>query len=312
MTAPDAAPPPEVLVVGSLNMDLVARTPRLPARGETVLGESFHTVCGGKGGNQAVACTRLGARTAMLGCVGSDAFGVELRGGLTQAGVDTAAVRVEDGASGVALIAVDADGHNSIVVAPGANALLRPEDIDAQRALLQACRIIVLQLETPLATVVHAAQLARSLGKQVVLNPAPAQTLPDSLLESVDWLVPNETEAALLSGVNVTSPATAHEAAEKLRARGVPRVLVTLGAQGVLALGPEGARHFAAPRVDAVDSTAAGDTFIGGLCSALARREALADAIAYAQAAAALSVTRTGAQSSIPTRAETMALLQNS
>lgn len=297
--------PAEVVVVGSLNMDLVARAPRLPVPGETLLGSAFTTVPGGKGANQAVAAARLGARTAMLGCTGDDAFGAELRAVLARDGIDVTAVRTAPGASsGVALIVVDEGGHNGIVVVPGANALLAPADVDRHEPLLASARIVALQLETPLATVAHAAARARALGKVVVLNPAPAQPLPPGLLACADYLVPNEVEAAMLAGFAVDSPERAAEAGRCLRARGARRVLVTLGARGVVAVSDDGTEHFPAPPAVAVDSTAAGDTFIGGFCAALVADRPLHEAIGFAQAAAALSVTRPGAQSSIPRRDE--------
>jgi ribokinase len=291
----------EVVVVGSLNMDLVARAPRLPVPGETLLGRSFATVPGGKGANQAVAAARLGARTAMIGCVGDDAFGRELRAGLESDRVDASGVRVAPGlSSGVALIVVDDSGRNGIVVVPGGNAELAPADVDRHEALLAAARVVVLQLETPLATVEHAARKARALGRTVVLNPAPAQALPPGLVACADYLVPNEIEAAMLAGLPVDSVESATEAGRRLRSRGAASVLVTLGERGVVAVTAEGARHYPAEKVQAVDTTAAGDTFIGGFCAALVRGRSLADAIGFAQAAAAISVTRPGAQTSIP------------
>jgi ribokinase len=292
---------PEVVVVGSLNMDVVARAPHLVVPGETVLGHSFVTAPGGKGANQAVAAARLGARTAMVGRVGDDAFGVRLRAGLEADGVDVRGVGTAPGVStGVAVIVVDDAGRNGIVVVPGANGLVTPADVDAQDEALRAARVVVLQLEIPLATVEHAARRARALGKTVVLNPAPARPLPADLVACADLLVPNEIEAAALSGAPVASVEDAIGAARRLRATGAGTVLVTLGDRGVVTLGPDGARHDPAPRVHAVDTTAAGDTFIGGLCAALVRGRPLAAAVAFGQAAAAISVTRAGAQPSIP------------
>jgi ribokinase len=296
---------PEVLVVGSLNMDLVARAPSLPVPGETVAGHAFATVPGGKGANQAVAAARLGARTAMIGCLGADAFGGQLRAGLEADGIDCAGVSTLAGvSSGVALIVVDDAGRNGIVVVPGANGRLTPADVDARRELVAGARVVVLQLECPLTVVEHTARLARSLGRTVVLNPAPARPLPPDLLACVDVLVPNEIEAAALTGAPVESVEAALEAGRRLRRAGAGTVLVTLGARGVVAVGPGEERHHPAPLVTAVDTTAAGDTFIGGFCASLVRGRSLAGCIAFAQAAAAISVTRAGAQPSIPHRHE--------
>jgi len=292
--------PPEVVVVGSINMDLVARAPRLPVPGETIGGASFATLPGGKGANQAVAASRLGARTAIIGCLGRDAFGAALREGLERDLVDTRGVRAVEGSSGVALIVVDDAGRNGIVVVPGANAELEPADVDAHAELFAAARVVALQLETPMATVLHAAARARALEKTVVLNPAPARPLPQGLIACADFLVPNEIEASMLTGLEVRGVEAAVAAAEALRAQGARQVIVTLGERGVVVATPQGARHAPAPRVKAVDTTAAGDTFIGGLCAALVAGRELFAAVDYAQAAAALSVTRPGAQPSIP------------
>jgi ribokinase len=293
-------PPVQVVVIGSLNMDLVARAPRLPVPGETIAGSSFATAPGGKGANQAVAAARLGAATAMVGCVGEDDFGVRLVAGLRADGIDVSAVRAVPGPTGVALIVVDEDGRNGIVVVPGANGAAGPAEVQRAEPLLAAARIVALQLETPIETVARAAARARALGKTVVLNPAPARPLPPDLLAAADLLVPNEVEAAMLSGRPAGTPAEAIDAARVLRERGARDVIVTLGDRGVVAVTAAGARHFAARVVRAVDTTAAGDTFIGGLCAALANGHALEDAIGWAQAAAAISVTRPGAQPSIP------------
>jgi len=292
---------PEVVVVGSLNMDLVARVARLPVPGETVPGSRFATVPGGKGANQAVAAARLGARTAMIGCVGDDDFGARLRAGLEADGVDCSALRTaESTPSGVALIAVDQAGRNGIVVVPGANGQLAPADVDAAERLIAGARIVILQLEVPIDTAVHAARRARALGRTVVLNPSPARPLPAGLLGCVDLLVPNEIEAAALTGAPVVSVDDAIAAGRHLRAGGAGTVLVTLGAAGAVTVAADGERHAPAPRVEAVDTTAAGDTFLGGLCAALVGGRTLAGAVAFGQAAAALCVTRRGAQPSIP------------
>ncbi len=301
---------PEVVVLGSLNMDLVARAPRLPVPGETLSGTTFDTLPGGKGANQALAAARLGARTALIGCVGDDAFGARLLEGLARDGVDCAGVRRAAGtSSGVALIVVDGQGRNGIVVVPAANGLLSPADVDARRALLAEARVVAFQLETPLPTVIHAARAARALGKAVVLNPAPAQPLPAELVALCDVLVPNEVEAAALTGLPVRTPEEAMAAGAALRAQGAGLVLVTLGERGVVSVGPAGARHHPSRPVAAVDSTAAGDTFIGGYCAATARGAALDEAVAFGQAAASISVTRPGAQPSIPWAREVEAAL---
>jgi ribokinase len=300
----------DVLVIGSLNMDLVVRAERLPEAGETLSGSGFATVPGGKGANQAVAAARLGARTAMIGRVGDDAFGAALRAGLEAEQVDCRGVRAVPGvASGVALIEVDAAGRNRIVVVPGANGRLLPTDVDAHGELLAGAKVMVLQLEVPMAVVAAAALRARALRKVVVLNPAPAVPLPPELLPAVDYLVPNELEAGALTGLRVDSREAAIEASRRLRARGARNVIITMGEMGVLAAGLGGVHHHPARPVRAVDTTAAGDTFIGGLCAALVEGRPLDQAIAFAQVAAAIGVTRAGAQPSIPRRAEVEAAM---
>ncbi|CAB3771119.1 ribokinase [Paraburkholderia solisilvae] len=296
-----------VAVVGSLNMDLVARAPRLPQPGETLAGQSFAQVPGGKGGNQAVAAARLGAQVAMVGCVGADANGAQLRAGLEAEQIDCAALETSERAStGVALIIVDAGSQNAIVIVAGSNGEVTPATLSRHEAVLAAADVVVCQLETPPDTVHAALAAAHRLGKTVVLNPAPATgPLPAQWLPLIDYLIPNELEAATLTGLPVRTPDEAAAAAAALRNAGARNVIITLGAQGVLAaLGDAAPAHFAAPRVSAIDTTAAGDTFIGGLAAQLAQRAPVGDAIRFAQRAAALSVTRAGAQPSIPTRAE--------
>ncbi|WP_211452437.1 ribokinase [Collimonas antrihumi] len=302
-----------IVIIGSINMDLVLRVPRMPHPGETLSGGRFQTISGGKGANQAVACARLSAdsvKVAMIACLGDDAFGVELRAALRNDGIDDSHVSTIAGeASGVASILVDASGQNSIVLAAGANDALSPAHIDAARNLIEQSRIVVLQLETPLATVRHAIKLAHELGKIVVLNPAPAPTLalPADLLAQVEYLIPNEIEAAMLAGLSAASldnDAAIEAAVAKLRTNGSANVLVTLGEKGVYAALSSGSIHFAAQPTKALDTTAAGDTFIGGFVAALAEGRSEADAIAFGQRAAALSVARIGAQTSIPYRHE--------
>nr|WP_241018408.1 ribokinase [Paraburkholderia sp. Tr-20389] len=288
-------------------MDLVARAPRLPQPGETLAGHAFAQVAGGKGGNQAVAAARLGAQVTMLGCVGADANGAQLRAGLAAEGIDCAALETSPAApTGVALIIVDDGSQNAIVIIAGSNGEVTPETIARHEAALAAADVVICQLETPPAAVHAALATARRLGKTVILNPAPATgPLPADWLPLIDYLIPNELEAATLTGLPVTSPQEAQAAARALRHAGARNVIVTIGAQGVVAaLGDAEPEHFDAPRVKAVDTTAAGDTFIGGLAAQLARGGDVADAIRFAQRAASISVTRAGAQPSIPTRAE--------
>lgn len=294
-----------IVVVGSLNMDLVFRVARAPRAGETLTGRGFATAPGGKGANQAIACARMGAKVAMVGCVGADDFGAALRAGLAADGVDDALVaRADDAASGVALVMVEDDGQNRIVIAPGANARVTPASLDAARTTIESAAMLVLQLETPLDALTRAAEIARAAGRPTLLNPAPAQPLPDALWPMIDILVPNESEASALAGVEVVDVESAREAARRLRARGVERVVVTLGARGVLIAGPQGERHLPAVPAQARDTTAAGDTFIGGYAVGLT--EGLDDFAAadLGQRAAAICVTRAGAQPSIPFRHE--------
>jgi ribokinase len=289
-------------------MDLVTRAPRLPRGGETLIGESFSTIPGGKGANQAVAAARLGAQVSMVGCVGSDAYGQQLRGALLAEGIDCQAVSVVDGSSGVALIVVDDNSQNAIVIVAGANGELTPTVLDRFDAVLQTADVIICQLEVPDATVGHALKRGCELGKTVILNPAPAsRALPAEWYAYVDYLIPNESEAMVLSGLAVDSLETAEAAATQLIAAGAGKVIVTLGAQGLMFANGSSFEHFPAPRVKAVDTTAAGDTFVGGFAAALASGKGEVEAIRFGQVAAALSVTRAGAQPSIPTLLEVQA-----
>ncbi|MGE8152493.1 ribokinase [Pseudomonas vancouverensis] len=298
----------KVVVIGSLNMDLVTRAPRLPKGGETLIGHSFATVSGGKGANQAVAAARLGAQVSMVGCVGNDPYGQVLRDALLADHIDCQAVSSVADSSGVALIVVDDNSQNAIVIVPGANGALTSAAIDQADPVLQSADVIICQLEVPDATVGHALKRGRALGKTVILNPAPAsRPLPADWFVAIDYLIPNESEAATLSGLPVDSLATAKAAAARLISMGAGKVIVTLGEQGVLFVQGDRVEHFAAFAVKAVDTTAAGDTFVGGFAAALAAGQSEAEAIRFGQVAAALSVTRAGAQPSIPTLSDVQA-----
>jgi len=300
-----------ITVVGSLNMDFVVKVAKLPLPGETVLGGGFRTIPGGKGANQACAAGKLGGRVRMVGRVGDDVFGEELRTSLAAAGVDTAAVLATEGTpSGVALIFVQAGGQNQIVVASGANGRLAAADV-ARALEATDGGFLLLQLESPLETVEAAASAGRRQGMRVLLDPAPARPLPDALLERVDILTPNETEAMVLLDRREGSVtlAEAPEVARALLRRGTRSVVLKLGENGAFLDEGEGGRHFPGLKVEAVDATAAGDTFNGALAVALAEGKPMAEAIAFANVAAALSVTRLGAQASIPARGEVEAAL---
>jgi ribokinase len=287
-----------IVVLGSTNMDLVTYVAKAPQRGETVTGREFHTIPGGKGGNQAIAAARAGATVSMIGAVGNDAFGLRLRDTLEHSGVDTDFLRTVEGPSGTAHIVVDDEGANSIVVIPGANGTvdhLSPGD----EGVIASADALLLQLEIPLRAVVLGAQAARRHGVRTVLTPSPAQPLPPELLDTTDLLVANEYEAVTLTGR--TDPREAAAALLEV----VPEVVVTLGATGCLCL-TRGTEPLVipAPKVTAVDSTGAGDTFVGTLAVALAEEKPVREALSWAAAAAAISVQRAGASASMPYRPE--------
>jgi ribokinase len=291
-------------------MDLVVRVGRLPAAGETLLGDAFFTAPGGKGANQAVAAARLGAPTRMVGRVGGDVFGAALRAGLAADGVDVAGVLVDAGAaSGVALIQVDHAGENTIVVAPGANAALGAPDLARLETALEGARVLLLQLEVPLDAVLAAARLARARGVTVLLDPAPARDLPDELCALADLITPNEHEAAALVGFEVRDQEQAGRAGRALLARGAGAAVVKLGARGACWCGPGGEQVLPPFPVAAVDTVAAGDAFNGGLAAALSEGRPMPEALRWGLAAGALAVTRAGAQPALPRRAELLALL---
>jgi ribokinase len=294
---------PKVIVVGSSNMDLVVKSERIPAVGETILGGDFLMVPGGKGANQAVAAARLGAEVYFIARLGEDIFAEASLNNFRRVGVKTKYInRTSNAPSGVALIAVDDEGNNAIVVAPGANSMLSVEDVQKAESDIANSGAVVAQLEIPIETVEFAAELAHKHKVPFILDPAPARDLSPALLQKVDVLTPNETEAQMLTGVTVEDEKSARAAAEKLLAAGVGSVIITMGSAGYL-LAQYGCCDFVqAPMVKAVDSTAAGDAFTGALACGIASGKDVAEAAAFANCVAAVSVTKMGAQPSMPTR----------
>ena len=289
-----------IVVVGSLNMDLVVRTPRHPEIGETIIGTQFQTFPGGKGANQAVAAARLGGSVKMVGRVGSDGFGESLLRTVASDGVDTRFIRRDpEAATGVALITVDEAGKNTIVVASGANARLTPQDVSEAEELFKEAAVLVLQLESPLPAVTRAIELAHQYGARIVLNPAPAQKLENKFLRSVDYLIPNQTELFLLTGINSVQESIAY-----LHNIGVAHLIVTLGEDGSLVAEHGQITQLGAFPVQAVDTTAAGDAFVGAFAVALTEGLDTQLASIWGNAAGALAVTRPGAQPSLPSRDE--------
>lgn len=308
-----------ILVVGSLNADLVVKSPRFPQPGETISGEDLKIIPGGKGANQAVAAARQGMDVTMIGRVGGDSFGAFLVENLKSNRVDTSHVLADDSATGTAIILVDANGQNSIVLSPGANGKVSPADVDSASFLNS--KLILLQLEIPTPTVLRAAQKAREHGMTVLLNPAPAKPLPTELLANVDYLIPNESELSLLTGIQVKDVSSAETAAKKLLKQGVKTVIVTLGSNGALLVSDIQVTHVDTYKVDVVDTTAAGDAFIGGFASKIieSRRRSptpvdaqesasyakdLEDSVRFGCACGALATAKFGAQPSLPTKDE--------
>lgn len=293
---------PKIAVVGSSNMDLVVKSKRIPVTGETILGGDFIMVPGGKGANQAVAAAKLGAQVFFIAKLGNDIFGLQSLNNFRKEGVNTRYVlQTQDAPSGVALIMVDEEGNNVIVVAGGANHKLTPEDVKEAESDIASSGALVAQLEVPIETVEFAAELANKFKVPFILDPAPARKLSSRLLNMVDVLKPNETEARILTGIEVKDQGSAEAAAQKLLECGVKNVILTMGAGGYLLVGKEGKEFVASRKVIAVDSTAAGDAFTGSLAVGLANGKTLTEAALFANNVAALSVTRMGAQPSMPT-----------
>jgi ribokinase len=292
-----------IVVVGSINLDLVVGAERIPQVGETIIGNSFNTFYGGKGANQAVAAAKLGYPVAMVGNVGSDAFGTQLRNGLKDAGVDTAYVSTIEGPSGVALITTGRRGENNIVVVPGANGQFTPELLEQAAPLLQRSGFLLAQLEIPMETVEYLAQFAERHNIPLMLDPAPAHQLSEKLLRRLTWITPNETEAKELLKAEIRSgDEDSYAAADRLLASGVKNVLLKLGSNGcVIAQGTLPKERIPAFSVDAVDTTAAGDAFNAGFAVGLMRGSTVVSSAVFASAVAAISVTRPGAQPSMPT-----------
>lgn len=294
-----------IVVVGSSNTDMIIKTSRLPQAGETVIGGKFFMASGGKGANQAVAAARAGGNVAFIARVGEDMFGRKALEGFHRDRINVDYVfKDKEAPSGIALIFVSETGENSIAVASGANARLSPKDLEKAKKIITQADVLLIQLEVPLETVRAAAEMASAAGVRIILNPAPAQKLDDELLNKISILSPNETEAELLSGVNIKRTSGVSEAARILLSKGMEAVLVTLGSKGVYVATKESSRMAPAFKVKAVDTTAAGDVFNGALTVALSEKKTIFEAAVFANAAAAISVTKIGAQPSAPHRKE--------
>lgn len=300
----------KILVIGSSNMDLVVQVPRCPAAGETLFGSSFTTNYGGKGANQAVAVARIGSGVTFMTKLGNDTFGQQMRQHFSEEGMDLTHILTDaESPTGTALITVEDKGENRIIVVPGANARLTENDVESLSAEINSCRFVLTQLEIPLPTVLHIAEMTSAAGKQLILNPAPARPLPNSLLQKVFLITPNETEAEILTGIRVSDVESARRAALWFREKGVQQIVITIGSQGAFVFTDDFQGMVPAYKVKAIDTTAAGDVFNGALTVALSEGKTTADAARFGCAASALAVMRPGAQSSIPTRTEIDAFL---
>lgn len=308
---------PSIVVIGSLSLDMVFQVPRRPLKGETVKGYTFATFVGGKGNNQALAASYAGGKVAMIGKIGSDNYGEQITNELIKAGVDVSFLFVDETeGTGLANIYVDRDGDNSIIIVPRSNNNLKQDDIDKARGLIESCELIMLQLEIPMETVIYAAQLAKKLGKKVMLNPAPAPEdgkIPEELLKHVDYFVPNQTEAELVTGAKIPNKEAAVEAALELMEHIDGTVLITMGEEGVVGM-EKGNKPCFMPAfsVKAIDTTAAGDAFLGCLAKKIVAKASMNECLKAACAAGALATTKKGAQPSLPTNEEIKELVVTS
>jgi ribokinase len=301
----------DIVVVGSLNMDMVIKVEKRPRTGETILGKDFFMSPGGKGANQAYAASLLGGSVSMIGCIGSDIFGDSLKNHLDKGGVDTSYIkRVEKKSSGMAFITLEKDGNNSIIVAPGANAEVTPEMIQEREEVLANAKLLIVQLEIPFLSVYEAVKIAKKYNVPVLLDPAPAQQLPSELLQHIDYITPNETEIFQLTGIEVTDTKTAQVASIKLIEKGVKTVFVKMGEKGVTVVNSNRSSYIEGHKVQAVDTTGAGDSFAGAVGVALVQGMDVWTAAYYGNAVAAITVTRKGAQNAMPTKDEVQKFLE--
>lgn len=295
----------DIIVLGSINMDMVVLTPRFPEAGETLSGNDFKLVPGGKGANQAVAACRAGASTLFIGCVGEDPFGDALLHSMNDSGIETKHIRLlKNIPTGTATIIVEQNGENRIIIVPGANGKVNHADVDQHKSLFALAKYLLLQFEIPLETVFYAIESARAAGCKVILNPAPAYPIPERIYPYIDFLVLNENEISQLTNQPVNDVKSALAASHDLFKKGVGHIIVTLGSQGAVSITPDGNLYLPALPVKVVDTTAAGDSFVGAFAAALVQSFSPQTAVKFAVAAGSLAVTRLGAQPSIPTREE--------